>query len=307
MSTLARTLTLERTEDRATPCEPFVFACEGAQLVGILHRPAQPRPVGVVVIVGGPQYRIGSHRQFNMVARDLARHGYPVLRFDYRGMGDSEGELRGFEHVTADVRCAIDALLERVPQLRQVVLWALCDGASAASFYAASDARVRGLVLLNPWVRGAQMPARALLFTYYLRRLFDRQAWLSLLRQPAKLVKALGGVTRTVGAAVTQDDAPATSNTAPLPPGASATLLPRVAAGLEQFRGPILVMIALADITGGEFAHYAKHYRPLRRRMHQRDVTWYRLQEADHTFSTRSWRDHVSSRTRQWLDQLPPA
>ena len=48
-------------------------------------------------MVGGPQYRVGSHRQFTLMARAFAAAGYPVLRFDYRGIGDSEGESRGFE------------------------------------------------------------------------------------------------------------------------------------------------------------------------------------------------------------------
>ena len=72
---------------------PVVFSCGGDQLVGMVH-PAAAR-LGVVIVVGGPQYRVGSHRQFVLMARDLAREGYPVLRFDYRGMGDSDGAVRG--------------------------------------------------------------------------------------------------------------------------------------------------------------------------------------------------------------------
>jgi alpha/beta superfamily hydrolase len=48
----------------------------------------------VLVIVGGPQYRAGSHRQFTLLARSLAEQGFAVLRFDYRGMGDSTGAMR---------------------------------------------------------------------------------------------------------------------------------------------------------------------------------------------------------------------
>ena len=42
----------------------------------------------VLVVVGGPQVRAGSHRHFVQLARHLATHGHAVMRFDVRGMGD---------------------------------------------------------------------------------------------------------------------------------------------------------------------------------------------------------------------------
>jgi hypothetical protein len=49
----------------------------------------------VVIIVVGPQYRAGLHRQFVSLARTLSTAGFLVLRYDYRGMGDSDGEYLG--------------------------------------------------------------------------------------------------------------------------------------------------------------------------------------------------------------------
>ncbi|WP_313872610.1 serine aminopeptidase domain-containing protein [Rugamonas sp. DEMB1] len=99
------------------------FSCDDAALIGILSRPRQAATRGVLVVVGGPQYRAGSHRQFTLLARALAAQGIPVLRFDYRGMGDSEGAARDFEAVSADLRAAIDEFFRQVPTLRDVVLW----------------------------------------------------------------------------------------------------------------------------------------------------------------------------------------
>ena len=73
--------------------------CEGAAMLGVLTQPPRPTVtvrIGVLIVVGGPQYRVGSHRQFTLLARRLAAQGYPTLRFDYRGMGDSGGERRRF-------------------------------------------------------------------------------------------------------------------------------------------------------------------------------------------------------------------
>lgn len=59
--------------------ETTVFACAGDTLLGILARPATPADT-VVVVVGGPQYRAGSHRQFLRLPRALAASGIAVQR-----------------------------------------------------------------------------------------------------------------------------------------------------------------------------------------------------------------------------------
>src|SRR5690606_31415058 len=109
----------------------------------------------------------GSHRQFVLLCRHLAAHGIPAMRFDYRGMGDSTGAERGFDTVADDIRAAIDSFIKRVPSIGRVVLWGLCDAASAACLYAPSDERVGGLVLANPWVRTAAGEAKTYLKHYY--------------------------------------------------------------------------------------------------------------------------------------------
>ena len=82
-------------------------------LTGILSQPEQASDTTVIVVVGGPQYRVGSHRQFLQLARHLARQGYPVLRFDGRGMGDSSGLLRSFEEIDDDIGAAIGTCWRR--------------------------------------------------------------------------------------------------------------------------------------------------------------------------------------------------
>ena len=201
---------------------------------------------GVVIIIGGPQYRAGSHRQFVLLARAVAMAGYPVLRFDYRGMGDSTGEQRDFLQVTTDIAAAIDTLQRKVSSVRHVVLWGLCDAASAALLYCGDtqDPRVRGLCLLNPWVRSEVGLARAHVKHYYADRLKQRDFWVKLLS--GKVARsALTGLMRNLATAFSTRTKVVSSGSMPFQE--------RMAVALHRFDGPALLFLSENDYTAKEF------------------------------------------------------
>jgi exosortase A-associated hydrolase 1 len=140
-----------------------LLACAGEQLLGIVTAPHAAATVGVLVIVGGPQYRAGSHRQYVLLARRLAREGVAAMRFDYRGMGDSSGTPIPFEEAVLDIGAAIDAFVKACPSLKGIVLWGLCDAASLALMYwnGKRDTRVAGMVLADPWISSEELSPKA--------------------------------------------------------------------------------------------------------------------------------------------------
>jgi uncharacterized protein len=162
-----------------------VFPCRGEEMLGIVSVPAAGRTAataptrGVLIVVGGPQYRIGSHRMFVMLARHLAEHGVAAMRFDARGMGDSSGPRQYFEEFDADIGAALDALFAQVPTLQSVAIWGLCGGATAALMYmqGTRDTRVSALALVNPWVRTDVTEAVTRVKHYYLQRLMQGEFW----------------------------------------------------------------------------------------------------------------------------------
>lgn len=268
----------------------FLFACGDEELVGIVAEPRSPQgDVGVLVVVGGPQYRVGSHRQFVLLARHLAEQGIPCMRFDYRGMGDATGAARDFESVADDIRAALDAFLARVPSVGRVVLWGLCDGASAACFYAPTDMRVAGLVLLNPWVKTAQGEARTYLKHYYLRRLLDPYFWKKLLAGGISLGRSIGEVIGTAKMASSS----AAERTQSLPD--------RMGTALQASGVRACIVLSGNDFVAREFESVTSQGIWARLLGAAAAI---RLNEADHTFSSRRWRDEVARKTVEWVRGL---
>lgn len=279
---------------------PVVFECEGDRLVGIATEPQAAHATGVLIVVGGPQYRAGSHRQFTLLARQLAQHGIPAFRFDYRGMGDSEGEPRNFEGVDADVRSAIDAFMRQVPSLRQVVVWGLCDAASAATYYGHADARVAGLALANPWVHSPAGAARAKLKHYYLRRLLQRSFWTKLLSGKVQVGASLGDL-RNSAKLANGESGEVAAGTAWDPRHGQDGYVERMLQGLRRFEGRVLLLLSGNDLTAQEFIDLLGRDRQWRKQFDTARATRHTLAAANHTFSTQAWRDQVGQWTAAWV------
>ena len=271
------------------------FGGTSEPLIGIVTTPASASSgaphSGVLIIVGGPQYRVGSHRQFTLLARALASRGLAAMRFDCSGMGDSGGEARDFEARDDDIRAALDAFAAAVPTLSEVTLWGLCDAASAALFYVHTDARVTRLVLLNPWVRSDTGLARTHLKHYYAARLFDRAFWRALANGEVGIGRALRGFGATVGRVLR-----------PAPSATSAVAYQtRMAEGWRNFAGEILLVCSGDDLTAREFLDYVASNQVWSGLLLAPRVTRRDLQAADHTFSRAAWRDQIAAWTADWI------
>ena len=275
--------------------QALTFECEGEQLVGIVAVPERAGPVGVLIVVGGPQYRAGSHRQFVHLARRLAREGIAAMRFDYRGMGDAGGDTRSFENVTDDIATAMTAFRRACPAVERVVLWGLCDAASAALTYLDTirDVSVAGVVLVNPWVRSEATLAKTRIKHYYARKLLERDFWARLLGGQVHVGQGIVGVARSARSALRA--AP------PAERGAAIAFQDRMASGLSAFAGPVLLLMSGRDLTAREFDEYVSVHPSWKALLARASVERRDFEDADHTFSTAAWRDAVEAATLEWI------
>lgn len=280
----------------------IVFECKGESLIGVASVPAQARDLGVVIIVGGPQYRAGSHRQFVLIARLLASQGIACFRFDNRGMGDSTGPFRDFEIIEDDVGAAVDAFVAAVPQVKRIMLWGLCGGASAACLYAPLDARVCGALLVNPWVRTEASEAKTYLKHYYGRRLLEPSFWRKLVSGRVGLRSAtLGFVAMLRKAGGGADGQPKKQAYRPK------TLLDRMFAGLQKSRGRSLVLLSGRDYVGRECDEFMLPRPEFAALKAQGKIAVKQVPGADHTFASREMHRLLETTTLEWVESFDAA
>ena len=277
--------------------EALVFQVAGDHLLGIVAKPDFPVDCGVLIVVGGPQYRAGSHRQFLLLSRRLAAEAYPVMRFDYRGMGDSGVAMRDFDAVGEDIEAAVDAFQLACPMVKRVVLWGLCDAASAALLYVqvSRDLRIAGLVLLNPWVRSVASLAQTQIRHYYGQRLLQKVFWIKLLSGKLQVLKSLQGFLNSLlqarGKSVHKENL-------------SHSFQDLMAEGLKQFPAGVLLILSGQDYTAREFVDYVSSNAAWKGLTPAAKVTRIEVEDADHTFSSRVLRLAVEEITKAWLDSL---
>lgn len=139
---------------------PFFFSRNGTRLFGILHYCGRPGTGGGLVMCPPfAEEKLWSHRVYVSLARALCERGYSVLRFDYTGSGDSEGEFEKctIETYLEDIRTALRELREAAG-VKTAGLMGLRFGATLALLAAASlPAPEKGgpLILWEPVLDGA--------------------------------------------------------------------------------------------------------------------------------------------------------
>ena len=153
---------------------------------------------------------------------------------------------------------------------------------------------MRGLVLVNPWVRTDEGLARAQLRHYYAGRLFERSFWHKLVRGEFHLRAALSDFGRAVRQATTARRK-AQQAAKPLPE--------RMEEGLRKFDAPVLLILSGNDLTAQEFKDLVSRSPEWQALLQQPRVTRRDLPEANHTFSRREWRDQVMRWTAEWIMQ----
>lgn len=246
----------------------------GRTIRGVLHIPEEglDQYPAVVLCHGFTGNKIGLHRIFVKAARHFCQAGYVVLRFDFSGCGESDGD-HGEITIDGQVAETLTALgfLKKVSQVNsgQTYLAGLSMGGAVAALAAARAADVAGVVLWAP-VADMYEEIRDLVGESLIS---DVQAY---------------GKADFEGFALSRPFIESLRNNFPL----------EAAAG---FAGPILAIHGTADKDIPW--QNSERYREVRKGLpYSTDV--HLLPDADHTFSGLKWEDEVFETTVRWLKKI---
>ncbi|HEX5355201.1 MAG TPA: alpha/beta hydrolase [Aquabacterium sp.] len=133
------------------------FGASALPLFGCLHAGTGPaRDVGVVLCSTWGREEVSAHHSLRQWALQLSQQGWPCLRFDYPGEGDSAGDPLadgGLDAWVGGVRQAIEELKRRTGVTR-VCLLGVRAGVALACLAAQGRDDVMGLVAVAPVVKG---------------------------------------------------------------------------------------------------------------------------------------------------------
>lgn len=120
---------------------------DGVELSGDLRFPEEAAEHGGVAVLCHPHPSFGGSKESWMLPvlqSALVARGWVALRFDFRGVGGSEGEHGGGDGEVADVAGAVDRMLEHGDGPVLIVGWSF--GAAVSLRHAISDERVDGWI-----------------------------------------------------------------------------------------------------------------------------------------------------------------
>jgi pimeloyl-ACP methyl ester carboxylesterase len=121
---------------------PVTFKFKKQQIVGIEHIPDKKNPFAVIMCHGWGGSRTGTQQGlFVKTAREFCKNGFRVIRFDFRGSGDSQGEFN--DQTNETLLEDLDCIMNYVGSDVSIIGHSL--GGRVAIIKASIDKRVKSL------------------------------------------------------------------------------------------------------------------------------------------------------------------
>jgi alpha/beta superfamily hydrolase len=306
---------------------------DGLLLHGMLHEPdpGQARGVCVLLLSPGIKGRVGPHRLYSKIAERLVRMGFHVLRFDFHGLGDSEGEID--ERLLSDMYNTIQSgryvddtiaamdWMKANCRVEQFVGSGLCGGSITALLAAAQDPRIASMLALSipvafdggeaNWARFATSRQLAGIRRGYFKRLIKPEAWIRFLTGKTSYQV----LWRSLKQMLPWGSKVSTAKSPPIPAGVATTTPrddtnPKFPPAFLKFvasKRRMLLIFSGKDRLIWEFeekfvARHGSKLDPLRDFFEVRII-----ENANHVLSDPEWVRQMLDMAEAWLNQVHPA
>lgn len=294
----------------------------GQQLVGILHRPEAPvagRPC-ILLLSPGVKMRVAPHRMYNKMADAFVREGFAVLRFDFAGLGDAEGEIEHtlLSHVynriqlgrfVDDTRAALD-WLQAEYGFSRCIAGGLCGGAITGLLAAEHDTRIVGLLALGipvvldggdaQWSAHLTKGQLDQLRQGYLHKLFDVGSWVRLFSFKSDYRAIWKSFKRLFERTNRRRPANEPEKRSQPTDNANPKFAPAFFAMLETGR-PMLHVFSGSDRLAAEFKEKFQERYPERLATCQDQLEIRIVEKANHILAHPDWFNEMLAVSRDWL------
>ena len=300
----------------------------GLKLHGILHAPDPDMARGecILLLSPGVKGRVAPHRLYLQMAERLVPLGFHVLRFDFHGLGDSEGSID--ERVMADmynsiqggryVDDTIDAMdwMQASHGVARFVGSGLCGGSITALLAARHDARIGsllGLSLPSTLEGGAENFDRFLTRGQlrdegrsYLRRIKDPRSWARFMTGKSGytvILKALRELVFPTKSRPVATGSTASASSGPAAPVDNAN--PRFAPAFLDLladRRPILLLFSGNDRHRHEFAEKFEDRYAAQIQASSGSYSLHVIDKANHILSDKAWVEEMLDVATGWLE-----
>ena len=255
-------------------------------LHGILHVPDAIISTKAIVIFinGGPQTRVGSHRLYTQLARYLCHRSLFVLRFDYEGLGDSDGDFLGFRFAKPSIGAVLDYVDTRFGKHIRKILWSLCDGATASILYGPEykDA-IAGILICNPYLSDDVTSSQTKIKHYYMKAMLKPGFWRRLLFFDFRPLESLIGLFDSIAKGYGYRNLFRL-----LGFESNIRLCYKFFESMEKFEGRIGIILSTNDFIALEFHDLYSQWQNKKLRSSNKNISVAYIQNADHTFSNPS-------------------
>ncbi|MEH6756874.1 MAG: hydrolase 1, exosortase A system-associated [Parasphingorhabdus sp.] len=257
------------------------FACSEETLSGTLDQ--GDKSTGLLIVSGGNEIKAGAHAGMAKLAQTIAAQGFPVFRYDRRGIGESSGTNHEFLGSEADIFTAAQYFRQATPHVDKVIAFGNCDAATALALFG-KEAPINGFLLANPWAietadnsasDAPTVPPPSAIRSRYWERLKNPQSLIDLFTGKIDLRKLASGLKQA-----TQKQ----ENTG---------LSMRLKDGLESINKPCRILLANKDTTARAFlaAWNSKDFAATRALP---NITSESIDSASHSFA--------DDRSKKWLE-----
>tara|TARA_R110000772_G_scaffold61838_9_gene139144 strand:- start:448 stop:1284 length:837 start_codon:yes stop_codon:yes gene_type:complete len=248
------------------------------------------KSTGLLIVSGGNEIKAGAHSGMAKLAQAIAAQGFPVFRYDRRGIGESSGTNEGFLGSEADILAAAHYFRKANPHVDKVIAFGNCDAATALALFG-KEAPIHRFLLANPWViettdsnasDAPTAPPPSAIRSRYWERLKNPQSLIDLFTGKIDLRKLARGLKQA-----TQKQ----ENT---------SLSMRLKDGLEGLNKPCRILLADKDTTARAFlaAWNSKDFTATRALP---NITTETINSASHSFADEHSKKWLESRILETL------